>query len=529
MPLPTFNYRFNPFTGVFYPADLTEEHTVQYHVEFNAYGIILDEVPQQNSPSTTGIAGYTEVPRLTPPSSGQFRVDYQALNHYGMAFVEFNASENGEVVTVEYKGLGSTVKGEYQLNQLTRVNENLEVGETLTVEGESEFQAGVVVSGSLTVEGSGNNVIIENDLSIGGGIESDSLGITGNAVVVGSITAGGAISGDNGLDITLGGASIAGGVDITGDLAVSGGMTLGDIDNADTSLVSALVRAAVRHPFLSIARAEANQYQGVAYGNGVFVAVSSDGTNRVARSADYGLTWTTIFVTTSYAYKCVAASPFGMFVAVASNRAMYSFGGVSFSSVAIPETNSWSAVAYGNGYFVAVASDGTNRVMRTSNFVTWSAIAASEANAWHGVAYGNSVFIAISSDGTNRTMRSLDYGATWTSVGISHTDSPRSIAYNTDLERWAIIGDTGRVYYSDDDGVTWSSVVSLSTAEWRGLTYGAGVFVAVSYANTAISPDGIVWQTLTNSVTVTDQRVAYGGGVFVVSSSASNFLRSVPV
>lgn len=69
--------------------------------------------------------------------------------------------------------------------------------------------------------------------------------------------------------------------------------------------------------------AEANPWQSVTYGNGLFVAVAYNGTNRVMTSPD-GVTWT---------------------------------------ARSAAEQNQWYSVTYGNGVFVAVADSGTNRVM----------------------------------------------------------------------------------------------------------------------------------------------------------------------
>jgi hypothetical protein len=64
----------------------------------------------------------------------------------------------------------------------------------------------------------------------------------------------------------------------------------------------------------------------VTYGNGLFVAVSLDGTHRVMTSPD-AITWT----------PRTAA-----------------------------EANPWVSVTYGNGLFVAVSFDGTHRVMTSA-------------------------------------------------------------------------------------------------------------------------------------------------------------------
>jgi hypothetical protein len=71
----------------------------------------------------------------------------------------------------------------------------------------------------------------------------------------------------------------------------------------------------------------ANSWRSVVYANGLWVAVSSDGTNRVMTSTD-GITWT---------------------------------------ARTAAEANLWFSVAYGDGLLVAVAGSGTNRVMTSSS------------------------------------------------------------------------------------------------------------------------------------------------------------------
>ena len=92
------------------------------------------------------------------------------------------------------------------------------------------------------------------------------------------------------------------------------------------------------------AAAEQNVWRAVTYGNGLFVAVASSGTNRVMTSPD-GITWTPRSAT---------------------------------------EANTWRSVTYGDGRFVAVAANGTNRVMTsdaTSPGFTLSKTTASVSEA----------------------------------------------------------------------------------------------------------------------------------------------------
>ena len=119
--------------------------------------------------------------------------------------------------------------------------------------------------------------------------------------------------------------------------------------------------------FVAQSAAEANQWKGIAFGNGLFVAVSSGGTSRVMTSPD-GITWT----------PRTAA-----------------------------EANQWQAVTFGNGLFVAVSADGTSRVMTSPDGITWTSRTAAEDNDWQAIISGNGVNVAVSLDGTNRVMKAI--------------------------------------------------------------------------------------------------------------------------
>ena len=97
----------------------------------------------------------------------------------------------------------------------------------------------------------------------------------------------------------------------------------------------------------------------------------------------------------------------GQFVAVSidgTNRIMTSSDGMSWTPRSAPEANGWSAITFGNNTFVSVASSGTNRIMRSTDGITWTPHMAPEANLWYGVAFGNNIFAAVANSGTNRVM-----------------------------------------------------------------------------------------------------------------------------
>jgi hypothetical protein len=167
----------------------------------------------------------------------------------------------------------------------------------------------------------------------------------------------------------------------------------------------------------AVAATEANNWNSVAYGNGVWVAVAGSGTNRVMRSTDDGVTWGAVAATEANPWRSVAYGN-GVWAAVSNtgaNQVMRSTDdGATWSAVAAAEANGWISVGYGNGVWVAVSTTATNRVMRsTDDGVNWSAVAATEANTWWSVGYGNGVWVAVSRTGTNRVMRSVDAVASY--------------------------------------------------------------------------------------------------------------------
>ena len=159
--------------------------------------------------------------------------------------------------------------------------------------------------------------------------------------------------------------------------------------------------------FIAAAASEPNGWHSVSYANGLFVAVSRNGDNRVMTSPN-GITWTARAAAENNGWRSVTYGN-GLFVAVAedgTNRVMTSPDGITWTARAAAEANSWVSVTSGDGLFVAVATDGTNRVMTSHDGITWTARAAAEANSWMSVTYGDGLFVAVASDGTNRVMTS---------------------------------------------------------------------------------------------------------------------------
>jgi len=69
-------------------------------------------------------------------------------------------------------------------------------------------------------------------------------------------------------------------------------------------------------------------------------------------------------------------------------------------------------------------------------------------------------------------------------------------------------------------GVSWTSQTNPVDNNWKSVTYGNGLFVAIAQTGTGnrvmTSPDGVNWTIRTSAADVSWQSVAYGDGVFVV-------------
>jgi hypothetical protein len=343
--------------------------------------------------------------------------------------------------------------------------------------------------------------------------------------------------------------------------------------------------------------AKAYDWSSVTYGNGLFVAVAWNGSaagNRVMTSPN-GTDWTSQTSAADNNWTSVTYGN-GLFVAVSSNgtnQVMTSTNGTTWMSRSAAESNPWQSVTYGNGLFVAVSSNGTNRVMTSTNGTTWTAKAAAVTSNWYGVAYGNGLFVAVSSDGGgHRAMSSTEVftpctpnaptalsasagvgganisftapsndggaaitnyeystnnGTSWTAVSPASTNTSFTItgltnctAYDLKVRAVNSVGSgsaSTSVSVTPQNGVqggiNWTSRTSAADNQWTSVTYGNGLFVAVSSTGTGnrvmTSPDGITWTSRTSAADNAWQSVTYGNGLFVaVSKDGTNRVMTSP-
>lgn len=267
-----------------------------------------------------------------------------------------------------------------------------------------------------------------------------------------------------------------------------------------------------------------NDWEGVAYGNGTFVAVSSTGSgNRVMTSTD-GITWTSRASASDSNWQAVTYGN-GLFVAVGTNAVMTSTDGISWTS-RTAVNGSWDSVAGCGNMFVAVSSVTSPYVMSSPDGITWTQ--RTPAFGWdhQQVACRESPLVFVSSSHLGRVWYSLD-GITWSQGSQGHIVHIHAKAFGS-------VSGTGTfswLEYNDYDNNQSSGSISTNGTSftstggnavvngWNSMTFGNGKFVAVaqSGSNTraAYSTNGSTW-TLGSGIPANSwESVTYGNGTFV--------------
>lgn len=321
------------------------------------------------------------------------------------------------------------------------------------------------------------------------------------------------------------------------------------------------------------------EFGGVAYGNGRFVAgggtgglkQGENGTPGLATSED-GITWVdrsrTSGVTSEPTMGLVFAA--GKFVQLGWHQPpYYSTDGLTWfpaQSAAASLYNHGVGLAYGNGVFVAVGNtidlDYGGTVMWSPDGVNWE---RTTGPAFRCICFGNGMFMATGSNTATpppySTYTSTD-GVTWTehqngAAGNGIVASPgaftlaggsMSIATTSDGETWTAhsgtlpvqgtaaaygnglfvtVGTGGKIYTSPD-GAAWTerSGGSLSGKSFKSVVYGPKGFVAAGSdsgtgaPSVAVSADGVDWADA-SAAGSPSTALASGGGIYVGVSGST--------
>lgn len=209
---------------------------------------------------------------------------------------------------------------------------------------------------------------------------------------------------------------------------------------------------------------------GVAFGNGLYIAVGTGG--RISTSPDL-TTWTARTSGTANALYG-AAYAFGKYWAVgAAATVISSTDGITWSSVSTGATQICRRVRLLNGNLVIIGDNGT---MITSadgtNFTVRNTGSATED--YNDVTFGNSLYVVIGDSGVIRTSPDL---ATWTSRSSGALSGNSIYGVTWTGSRFVAVATAGETGYSTD-GITWSTGAAAGTFVNYCVAFGNDMIVA---------------------------------------------------
>jgi hypothetical protein len=209
--------------------------------------------------------------------------------------------------------------------------------------------------------------------------------------------------------------------------------------------------------------------RGVAWGNGVFVAIDIAGD--IFTSVD-GRNWTQQASTQADTRAVTFGG--GMFVAVADSGEVFtSSNGISWSPHNTGLIGNLRAIVYANGQFVVVADDGT--IASSTNGANWTLHNSPTTASLYGITYGNKQYVAVGSSGAIITSPdSLNWSLQTNSVLTPSTLS--AVAWGNN--EFVAVGEGGWTMRSGD-GTNWISSSSATVNDLYCIIFANGSFLAV--------------------------------------------------
>lgn len=162
-------------------------------------------------------------------------------------------------------------------------------------------------------------------------------------------------------------------------------------------------------------------YTSIAYGNGLFVAISNSNSNE---------------------------------------RILITSDGEQWDNVTMNIDVDWASICHGNDTFVAVGSSNTNSncVAISNDAINWNQKASSDNSAkWSDVCYGNDTFVAVAKASVNKNrtiMRSIDNGNTWIGVRSPITEGLNKVIFGNN--RFVALSENSIII--SNNSINWSIV-----------------------------------------------------------------------
>lgn len=271
----------------------------------------------------------------------------------------------------------------------------------------------------------------------------------------------------------------------------------------------------------------------VVVGNGQPIYSSNDGTSWATGTRPSG----------SYNSYCAVAYGAGRFVAIeqASNVAMWSAdGGATWAAATLPQSASWKTIVWTGERFVASAgsyfSTVNSYVAYSTDGSSWTQVSAPES--WSLLAESliwNGAFCLILSKAGNKVYKSTD-GITWTVHTATHSPHMVTLAWNGSVFCGLKYGTA--VVATSSDGIAWTDHTLPSTLNWWSVAWnGARFFALAGQSNTATyatSFDGASWSSGTLPASRYWEGLGVSGTTFIGINPGGHYLvlgkgDSVPV
>ena len=253
---------------------------------------------------------------------------------------------------------------------------------------------------------------------------------------------------------------------------------------------------------------------GLAYGNGIHVAVSDNG--RIIRSTD-GVAWSQVNYSTTKRLTDAIFTGTQFVISGNDGFLLTSPNGVTWTDRRMGRTKDLFAIIYTNGQFVAAGHDGT--ILTSPTGINWTARTSGTGQDLHGLTHGGGLYVAC---GRNGTVITSPNGITWTPRATPTTNYLERIAWGGG--RFVAVG-TGGTIISSTNGIQWTQHANPAPAhaELEGVAYGAGRFMAVGKVDTGtvnalmlLSTNGTDWTDVSVVIGKGARGVAFGHDQFLV-------------
>ncbi|MFD2936119.1 T9SS type A sorting domain-containing protein [Spirosoma flavum] len=257
---------------------------------------------------------------------------------------------------------------------------------------------------------------------------------------------------------------------------------------------------------------------GAAFGNGHYVAVGAYSPEyytfmaNVALTSGDGINYTvgeTIHVPNGAKQFNDVAFGNGLFAAVGTNGVIQtSVDGKVWDFRHMLDGQTLNAVTFGGGQFIAIGDNGF--IARSNNGKTWNSGFTGLAKNFNGISYANGQFTAVGQYGAIATSTN---GIIWTARPSGTTKQLKSVAFGNGM--WLAVGHDG-ISCRSLNGTTWTSFIVDASAYFNHVVFANGKFVAVGLDGKIFTfPSAFIWTARASKTSAHLWRIIHGANQFV--------------